>query len=162
MEWISASIEGRVLGYGLLTTRAQNGGYINPPAIKRQHRDPYGDWWDKQERRNFGEPVHEDNDLLAMFSPHEYTWTTPGKGAVLFLTFVATLLSGVGIAYYTYPDFKSYPRDFPDGLERELGGAGAVRVSSEYCTAFWYFLVSLCQANLDNSIQARKVGDPDP
>lgn len=128
---MSPSIGGRALGYGMLTTGAQNGGYINPPAIKRQFRDPYGDWWDKQERRNFGEPIHEDNDRLAMFSPHEYTWTTPGKGAVMFLTFAATLLAGVGVAYYTYPDMKSYPRDFPDGLERELGGAGAVRVSLE-------------------------------
>jgi len=35
----------------------QNGGYVNPVPEKRQFRDPYGDWWDKQERRNYGEPV---------------------------------------------------------------------------------------------------------
>lgn len=35
----------------------QNGGYVNPPREKRQFRDPYADWWDKQGRRNFGEPV---------------------------------------------------------------------------------------------------------
>lgn len=37
--------------------RPQNGGYVNPPPQKRQLRDPYGDWWDKQGRRNYGEPV---------------------------------------------------------------------------------------------------------
>lgn len=41
-----------------------NGEYPDPSAtsalpVKRQFRDPYGDWWDKQERRNYGEPVHE-------------------------------------------------------------------------------------------------------
>ena len=37
--------------------RRQNGGYVNPAREKRQFRDPYGEWWDKQERRNFGEAV---------------------------------------------------------------------------------------------------------
>ena len=113
----------------MLTHLTQNGGYINPPRIKRQFRDPYGDWWDKQERRNFGEPVHEDNDILGIFSPYEYTWASTGKAVLLFSSFVATLLGGISIVYFTYPDMKSYPREFEDGLERELGGAGAVRVS---------------------------------
>ncbi|PKS06271.1 hypothetical protein jhhlp_007019 [Lomentospora prolificans] len=104
-----------------------NGGYINPPAIKRQFRDPYGDWWDPQERRNFGEPVHEDNDLLGIFSPYEYTWTTPGKGAVMFATAAGVLLSAIGLVYLTYPDMKAVPKEYEDGLERELGGSGAVR-----------------------------------
>lgn len=106
----------------------QNGGYINPPAIKRQFRDPYGDWWDPQERRNFGEPIHEDNDTLGIFSAYEYTWTTVGKGAMMFATAAAVLLTGVGVVSLTYPDLKSYPREFEGGLERELGGSGALRV----------------------------------
>ena len=45
-----------------------NGNYPDPSktsalALKRQFRDPYGPdgegWWDPQERRNYGEPVHE-------------------------------------------------------------------------------------------------------
>lgn len=48
---------------------------------------------------------------------------------LLFSSFAATLLTGVGIVYYTYPDMKSYPREFEDGLGRELGGKGAWRVS---------------------------------
>lgn len=47
---------------------AMNGNYPDPSAtsalaLKRQFRDPYGGpdgpWWDPQERRNYGEPVHE-------------------------------------------------------------------------------------------------------
>lgn len=107
----------------------QNGGYINPPEIKRQFRDPHADWWDKQERRNYGEPVHENHDQLGMFTPHDYTWVSPAKGLFQMACFVATFL---GLCYTVrafYPDKKSYPREFEGGLERELGGAGAVRVS---------------------------------
>lgn len=108
---------------------AQNGGYINPPRIKRQFRDPHADWWDKQERRNFGEPVHEDHDILGIFSTYEYTWITPGKGLFQIGVFVAVFLSVCYAVKLTYPDRVSYPREFEGGLERELGGRGAVRAS---------------------------------
>ncbi|VUC24765.1 unnamed protein product [Clonostachys rosea] len=104
-----------------------NGGYINPPAIKRQHRDPHADWWDPQERRNFGETVHEDNDILGIFSPWDYTWTTTGPGLIMIGTFIATVLGVSGLVYLNYPDRIAYPREFENGLERELGGPGAVR-----------------------------------
>ncbi|KAI0889667.1 uncharacterized protein GGS22DRAFT_2448 [Annulohypoxylon maeteangense] len=105
----------------------QNGGYINPPAIKRQFRDPHGDWWDKQERRNYGEPVHEDNDLLGIFSPYEYTWISPGKGLLQVGAFIATVVGVCWVVGRLYPDKPSYPREFEGGLDRELGGAGAWR-----------------------------------
>ncbi|KAI0482537.1 hypothetical protein GGR56DRAFT_620361 [Xylariaceae sp. FL0804] len=105
----------------------QNGGYINPPRIKRQFRDPHADWWDKQERRNYGEPVHEDYDVLGMLSPHEYTWISPGKGALQMGAFVATTLGLCWLVAQVYPDRPSYPREYEGGLERELGGPGAIR-----------------------------------
>lgn len=41
-----------------------NGNYPDPSTtsalpLKRQFRDPRAEWWDPQERRNYGEPVHE-------------------------------------------------------------------------------------------------------
>ncbi|MCJ1362308.1 hypothetical protein MMC16_001411 [Acarospora aff. strigata] len=104
-----------------------NGGYINPPPEKRQFRDPYADWWDKQERRNYGEPVHEDNDILGMFSPEEYTHYTSGKAFFLLGCFITTTLGLCGVVSMFYPDKPSTPREFPDGLERELGGPNALR-----------------------------------
>ncbi|KAI9804047.1 MAG: hypothetical protein M1833_000328 [Piccolia ochrophora] len=104
-----------------------NGGYVNPPKIKRQFRDPYGDWWDKQERRNFGEPIHEDNDVLAIFSPYEYTHAPPGKAALHFSMFVATVAGLAGVVSLYYPDKPSVPREYPGGLDVELGGPGALR-----------------------------------
>ncbi|KAL9069214.1 MAG: hypothetical protein Q9157_006232 [Trypethelium eluteriae] len=103
-----------------------NGGYYNPPPIKRQHRDPYANWWDKQERRNFNEPVHEDNDILGVFSTEDYSHFTPAWGAVLFGTFVGSVLVLLGVVYQFYPDKPTTPRTFPGGLERELGGPHTV------------------------------------
>ena len=96
--------------------------------VKRQFRDPYGDWWDKQERRNFGEPVHQDYDIMGMLTPYEYTWTSTGKGLFQLGCFVVTVFGVSGAVYYTYPDLVSYPREFEGGLQRELGGPGATRV----------------------------------
>lgn len=108
---------------------AQNGGYVQPAPVKRQFRDPHGDWWDKQDRRNYGEPCHEDYDQLGIFTPHEYTWVSPRKGLVQIAAFITTFLSVCYVVKATYPDRPSFPREFEDGLERELGGAGATRVS---------------------------------
>ncbi|KAI9871758.1 MAG: hypothetical protein M1830_008124 [Pleopsidium flavum] len=103
-----------------------NGGYINPPPEKRQFRDPYADWWDKQERRNYGEPVHEDNDILGMFSLEEYTHFKPGQAFFLMGCFITTVLGLCGVVSMYYPDKPSAPREFPDGLEKELGGPNAM------------------------------------
>ena len=107
---------------------SQNGGYVNPPRIKRQFRDPHADWWDKVERRNFGEPLHEDNDILGMFSPEEYTHFTPAKSFFLIGCFCAAIGALSFVVYLTYPDRPAVPREFPGGLEEELGGQYAVRV----------------------------------
>ncbi|KAK2072613.1 hypothetical protein P8C59_006955 [Phyllachora maydis] len=114
-----------------------NGGYINPPRIKRQFRDPHADWWDKQERRNYGEPVHEDHDTLGMFSLYEYTWVTPGKAWLQIGTFVAVFLSVCYVSKLTYQDRVSYPREFEGGLEKELGGRGAVRARMAACALLY-------------------------
>ena len=94
---------------GILTYGQQNGNYPDPNVtsalpVKRQFRDPYGDWWDKQERRNYGEPVHEDNDILGIFSPEEYTHFTPAKAALCFGTFIFAFGTLVAIVYRYYPD----------------------------------------------------------
>ncbi|KAI9884096.1 MAG: hypothetical protein M1823_004126 [Watsoniomyces obsoletus] len=108
-----------------------NGGYINPPRIKRQFRDPYGDWWDKQERRNFGEPVHEDDDILGIFTPEEYTHTSPGKAILQIGFFISAVFGLAYIVGFWYPDVPAVSRTFEDGLEAELGGPGALRAKKE-------------------------------
>ncbi|KAI9892112.1 MAG: hypothetical protein M1814_001818 [Vezdaea aestivalis] len=103
-----------------------NGNYPEPPAIPRQFRDPHGDWWDKQERRNFGEPLHEDNDILAIFSPHRYTHAPPGKAIAQLLMFAATVYGLYKAVQLVYPDMPAVPKEYEGGLDRELGGKGAL------------------------------------
>ena len=76
----------------------QNGNYPDPTLtsalpVKRQFRDPYADWWDPQERRNYGEVVHEDNDVLGVFSPEAYTHFSTGWGGVLVVRRLSLFLS---------------------------------------------------------------------
>ena len=96
--------------------------------MKRSLRDPYGDWWDKQERRNWGEPVHEDNDILGVFSLEEYRHFKPPMAFFLVGCVIASVLGVAGAVSFIYPDVPAAPRTFEDGLEAELGGPGAVRV----------------------------------
>ena len=82
------------------------------------------------ERRNYGEPVHEDNDILGMFSVETYTHFKPGWGLVCIGTFVAAFMGLVGVVSLYYPDKPSVGRGFEGGLDRELGGEGTVHVST--------------------------------
>ncbi|KAL7276173.1 hypothetical protein RUND412_000866 [Rhizina undulata] len=114
------------------TDPGMNGGYVNPPPEKRQFRDPYGDWWDKQGRRNYGEPVHEDDDILGRFSPEEYTFVKPKKAFAMNGVFIMTVLSFAGVCYMYYPDKPAVPRTFPhDGLVTSLGGPKALPAASD-------------------------------
>lgn len=107
----------------------QNGGFINPRPEKPQYRDPYGEYFDKQERRNFGDPVHEDHDILGALSLHDYNHFTPGWGGVLVATFIATVAGLCVVVAQIHPDKVSVPIQYEGGLEAELGGPRAVRVS---------------------------------
>ncbi|KAL9100273.1 MAG: hypothetical protein Q9163_004333 [Psora crenata] len=127
----ASRLQKRWLSQEELDDPGMNGGYINPPPINRQHRDPYGDWWDKQERRNFGEPVHEDNDILGMFSPEEYNFYTPAQCFALLGCSVAVFLGFLGVVRLYYPDRPVVDRGYEGGLDRELGGEGALWARSE-------------------------------
>lgn len=64
-----------------------------------------------------------------MFTPYVYTWVSPAKGLVQIGIFIATFLSVCYAIKLTYPDTPAFPREFEGGLEKELGGSGATRVS---------------------------------
>lgn len=100
--------------------------------MKRSFRDPYGGWWDAQEKRNFGEPVHEDNEILGVFSPEQYTHVSPSKGFFHLGCFVVAFLGLVGVVSLNYPDKPSAPKTYVDGLEKELGGPNALPVCTEH------------------------------
>ena len=74
--------------------------------------------------------MHEDNDILGIFTPHEYTHFKPGMSLFLLGCFAAAVGTLYTAVSFVYPDRPSVPREFPGGLEEELGGKYAKRVSN--------------------------------
>ncbi|WWC70070.1 uncharacterized protein I206_104016 [Kwoniella pini CBS 10737] len=99
----------------------QLNGYPQLPNISNQQREPFG-WWDRQERKNFGEVMHESEDVIGMWGPDVHK-TTPWSA--LFQLSVAFSL--IGVASYALisnrPERPVAQRTYPfNGLEKELGG----------------------------------------
>ena len=74
--------------------------------------------------------MHEDEDMMGIFSLEEYTVMSGKMGMAMWGLFLSCL-GGLSFAVYsTYPDRPSAPKEYPGGLEEELGGPGALRVST--------------------------------
>lgn len=89
--------------------------------------------------------------MLGIFSPEPYTHFKPGWGAVLLGTFVASVFGLMGVVRIYYPDKASVPRTFPGGLEKELGGPGAVSVSQDIESGSIVVTDSVQQARRDET-----------
>ncbi|KAJ2338388.1 hypothetical protein IWW50_006385 [Coemansia erecta] len=103
----------------------QIGDYPNLPHIKSEERPQLG-WWDRQNRRNFGEPIPEQDEILNMRSPTLYKspgWKQVGK-------MWAGVIVTIGSVYYLISQLRAerpYMRAFypNNGLKDELGGLPA-------------------------------------
>ncbi|KAJ2782956.1 hypothetical protein H4R18_001972 [Coemansia javaensis] len=102
----------------------QIGDYPNLPHRFAEDRPQRG-WWDRQNRRNFGEPIPEQDEILNMMAPTRYRapgWRQIGK---MWAGFVAT----IGGVYFLISQTRAerpYVRSFyPNGLKDELGGVPA-------------------------------------
>jgi NADH dehydrogenase (ubiquinone) 1 beta subcomplex subunit 8 len=68
--------------------------------------------------------------VLGVFSLEDYRHMTTSRGLLLWGGFISVIL---GLSYavtVSYPGKPSAPTEYEAGLDRELGGAGAVRVSN--------------------------------
>ncbi|KAF5367527.1 hypothetical protein D9758_003608 [Tetrapyrgos nigripes] len=98
--------------------------YPTAPPISRQYLRPTG-WDDVQERRNFGDPLPDHDELLSMWGPDI---PPPGVTPSMALRhFLLAALAFSGIFYLTKTALTPEPfftrRDYPyDGLTKELGG----------------------------------------
>ena len=54
---------------------------------------------------------------------------TPGRAGVMWLGFISCIGLLSYAVYSTYPDRPAFPKEYEGGLDKELGGMGAVRVS---------------------------------
>jgi hypothetical protein len=72
--------------------------------------------------------VHEDNDVLGVFSLEDYNVFT-SKGAFQgWGIFISGILGLLGVVYLVLPDKPAVPRTAPGGLLEEYGGPGAMSV----------------------------------
>ncbi|KAF9820914.1 hypothetical protein IEO21_01141 [Rhodonia placenta] len=96
--------------------------YPRLPYISKQRRPARG-WEDWQMRRNFGEPLHEQEEILSMWGP-DAPVVPPSTALRWFMTAVAGFTTfGVITKFALIPSRPSVPREYPySGLETELGG----------------------------------------
>ncbi|KAF6759941.1 hypothetical protein DFP72DRAFT_884723 [Ephemerocybe angulata] len=94
----------------------------NVPAIPRGTLPPRG-WDDMLERRNIGEPIHEQEELLSMWGP-DVPSVPPEEATRHFLIALAGFVSfGFFVKYVLAPEPPVVRRQYPyDGLVKELGG----------------------------------------
>ncbi|KAG5520179.1 hypothetical protein PMAC_001256 [Pneumocystis sp. 'macacae'] len=92
----------------------------NIPFVSRQTRTPYdSSYFDITERRKFGEPLHEQDEILTMFSPDVHSHISPSKAFFHLLTFGFVVATFCSITYILRPKPFVMPREsFIKKLER--------------------------------------------
>ncbi|CAE6426910.1 unnamed protein product [Rhizoctonia solani] len=102
----------------------QLGDYPQIPPISVQRRPAKG-WWNLQERRNFGETLPEQHEILSIWAPDVFNISRAnalkqfGIAVAVFLGFVMAVKASV-------PERPAAPRSYPyGGLVTELGGLDA-------------------------------------
>ncbi|SPO29486.1 uncharacterized protein UTRI_04779_B [Ustilago trichophora] len=100
----------------------QLGDYPDLPFISNQQRKYSPKWWDTQEKRNFGETPHEQDDVLSVWAPDVHA--VPASSALRqFLVAIGVVVLFGSAVYAATPAKPALPRTYPrDGLAAELGG----------------------------------------
>ncbi|KAH7913581.1 hypothetical protein BJ138DRAFT_1171205 [Hygrophoropsis aurantiaca] len=109
----------------------QLGDYPDLPWVSNQHLAPRG-WWDQQMRRNFEDPIPENEEVLSMWGPD--VPGIPPQKALFQFTLAVTGFVGFGLLcnYALVPERPAVPREYPfSGLVRELGGLEENRAREE-------------------------------
>ncbi|ODV75071.1 uncharacterized protein CYBJADRAFT_189217 [Cyberlindnera jadinii NRRL Y-1542] len=94
--------------------------YVKPELY--YYRDPDAKWDDPQNRRNVGELLNPDDDILNLWAPTYYDTVSDSTAVSFQLIFFA----GVGVFsafmyFFFYPERRAVPREYPDGLARDFG-----------------------------------------
>ncbi|KAH7884448.1 Ndufb8, NADH dehydrogenase 19kDa subunit [Phlebopus sp. FC_14] len=96
--------------------------YPDLPWVSNQNLPARG-WWDQQMRRNFGDPIHENDEVLSMWGPD--VSVVPPQRALFHFSLAVSAFVGFGFLckYALVPERPTVPREYPfSGLVRELGG----------------------------------------
>ncbi|KAF8638270.1 hypothetical protein AX17_002292 [Amanita inopinata Kibby_2008] len=100
----------------------QLNGYPQLPWVSRQTLPPRG-WQDELMRRNLGDTLHEQDEVLSMWGPDP----PPLPPQTALKQFLLATVGFVGVGYmikdYLIPEMPAVRRQYPyDGLVTELGG----------------------------------------
>ncbi|KAF8199674.1 hypothetical protein BJ912DRAFT_949908 [Pholiota molesta] len=99
----------------------QLNGYPQLPFVPRAKLPPLG-WTDNLTRRNFGDTLHEQEEVLSMWGP-DAPPIDPNSALRQFMVVFAGFVSAGLIIKAITPDPPAVRREYPfDGLVRELGG----------------------------------------
>ncbi|KAG5440345.1 hypothetical protein PCANB_001915 [Pneumocystis canis] len=90
------------------------------PFVNRQTKSPYdSNYFDVTERRKFGEPLHEQDEILTIFSPDVHDDITSSEALFHLFTFGFVVATFCSIAYIFRPKSSVVPREnFLKKLER--------------------------------------------
>jgi len=97
----------------------------NVPEVNRQNmtETPVQPYYDTQNRRYFGEPLSEEDEMLGVFSYDVHNHVTLGFALKWFFGFAALFAGSCYMITYAWPGKITAPRTYPyNGLEKELGG----------------------------------------
>jgi NADH dehydrogenase (ubiquinone) 1 beta subcomplex subunit 8 len=107
----------------------QVGDYPNLPFENLQTRSVHDQWDDRQGKANFGDVLHEEDEILNTWAP-ELTDVSMGEALRGLGTFLVVAGLGVGVLAYTSAEPHFVRREYPyDGLKEELGRGFAARTS---------------------------------
>ncbi|CAD6890549.1 unnamed protein product [Tilletia controversa] len=107
----------------------QLGDYPDLPLISLQRRRFSPNWWDTQEKRNFGETLHEQHDAMSVWAPDAHV--LPASNALFQFGLAALAMTAfAGAVYLTKFERPAVPRTYPrDGLKAEMGGTELTALS---------------------------------
>ncbi|EJF64921.1 hypothetical protein DICSQDRAFT_125040 [Dichomitus squalens LYAD-421 SS1] len=108
----------------------QLGDYPRLPFVSKQQRPARG-WEDFQFRRNFGEPLHEQEEVLSVWGPD--VPVVPGPTALRWFSIAALGFVSFGVLVnYVHPEIPAVRREYPfSGLVSELGSLEANKAREE-------------------------------
>ncbi|KAK0565259.1 hypothetical protein OC861_003872 [Tilletia horrida] len=109
----------------------QLGDYPDLPNVSLQRRRWSPNWWDGQEKRNFGETLHEEHDAMSVWAPDAAP--IPPSSALFQFSIAALAMSAfAGLVYLTKFETPAVRRSYGrDGLKAELGNTEYPARSSE-------------------------------
>ncbi|TFK20706.1 hypothetical protein FA15DRAFT_599232 [Coprinopsis marcescibilis] len=149
---------GRARSYATQEPDPQLNGYPQLPWIPKGKLPARG-WDDMLERRNFGDPLHEQEEVLSMWGP-DVPSIDPNVALQRFLIAASIFVAfGFTVKYALTPDPPATRREYPyNGLITELGGLEENKVS--YCHSLISRTELSCSSVADCSRLTGKVRKP--